>query len=91
MKSKTSLNYMRDRQDYLLKLFKEKELAYNIDALNFEEGVVLGTFQGKDYLMNCQPGNLIETTIYQDKIWEEHLARIMSLYLDGSKDQVIPF
>jgi FkbM family methyltransferase len=77
------------QKDYFLKLFKEKALAYNIDALNFEEGVVLGSFQGKDYLMNCQPGNLIETTIYLDKIWEEHLAKIMSLYLDGSNGAMI--
>ena len=56
-------------KDYFLKLFKEKALAYNIEAFNFEEGVVLGEFQGKDYLMNCRPGNLIETTIYLDKIW----------------------
>jgi FkbM family methyltransferase len=72
------------KKDYLLKLFKEKALAYNIDALNFEEGVVLGSFQGKDYLINCHPGNLIESTIYLNKIWEEHLAKIMSVYLDGS-------
>ena len=77
------------QKDYFLKLFKEKALAYNIDALNFKEGVVLGSFQGKDYLMNCQPGNLIETTIYLDKIWEEHLAKIMSLYLNGSNGAMI--
>ena len=77
------------KKDYFLKLFKEKALAYNIDALNFKEGVVLGSFQGKDYLMHCQPGNLIETTIYLDKIWEEHLAKIMSLYLDGSNGVMI--
>jgi FkbM family methyltransferase len=77
------------KKDYLLKLFKEKALAYNIDALNFEEGVVLGSFQGKDYLINCHPGNLIETTIYLDKIWEGHLAKIMSVYLDGSNGVMI--
>jgi FkbM family methyltransferase len=77
------------KKNYLLKLFKEKALAYNIDALNFEEGVVLGSFQGKDYLINCHPGNLIETTIYLDKIWEEHLARIMSVYLDGSNGVMV--
>jgi FkbM family methyltransferase len=77
------------KNDYLLKLFKEKSLAYNIDALNFEEGVVLGSFQGKDYLINCHPGNLIETTIYLDKIWEEHLAKIMSVYLDGSNGVMV--
>jgi FkbM family methyltransferase len=77
------------KKDYLLKLFKEKALAYNIDALNFEEGVVLGSFQGKDYLINCHPGDLIETTIYMDKIWEEHLAKIMNIYLDGSSGIMI--
>ena len=70
------------KKDYLLKLFKEKTLAYNIDALNFEEGVVLGLFQGKNYLIYCQSGNLIETTIYLDKIHEEHLAKIMTNLLD---------
>jgi hypothetical protein len=44
---------------YLLKLIKKKTLAYNIDELNFEEGVVLGSFEGKDYLINCHPGNFI--------------------------------
>jgi FkbM family methyltransferase len=77
------------KNGYLLKLFKEKALAYNIDALNFEEGVVLGSFQGKNYLINCHPGNLIESTIYLDKIWEEHLAKIMSVYLDGSNGVMI--
>jgi FkbM family methyltransferase len=77
------------KKDYLLKLFKEKTLTYNINALNFEEGVVLGSFQGKDYLINCHPGNLIETTIYLDKIWEEHHAKIMSLYLDGSSGVMV--
>jgi len=71
------------KKDYLLKLFQEKTIAYNIEALNFEEGIVLGTFQGKDYLINCRPGNLIESTIYLEKVWEEHLAKVMSLYLDG--------
>tara|TARA_Y100001936_G_scaffold55005_1_gene53852 strand:+ start:604 stop:1530 length:927 start_codon:yes stop_codon:yes gene_type:complete len=74
---------------YLLKLFKEKALAYNINALNFEDGVALGSFQGKDYLIYCRPGNLIETTILLDKIWEEHLAKIMSVYLNGSNGVMI--
>jgi FkbM family methyltransferase len=77
------------KKDYFLKLFKEKALAYNIDALNFEDGIVLGSFQGKDYLINCHPGNLIETTIYLDKIWEENIAKIMSIYLDGSSGIMI--
>lgn len=72
------------KKDYFLNLFKEKAYEYNIAALNFDEGVVMGSFQGKDYLMHCQPGNLVETTIYLEKVWEEHLAKIMSLYLDGS-------
>ena len=71
------------KKDYFLKLFQEKTLEYNIEALNFKEGIVSGTFQGKDYLMNCRPGNLIESTIYLEKVWEEHLAKIMSLYLNG--------
>lgn len=77
------------KKDYFLNLFKEKALGYNLKALNFEEGVVLGSFEDKNYLMNCQPGNLIETTIYLDKIWEGHLAKIMSLYLDGSNGIMI--
>jgi len=77
------------KKDYFLNLFKEKAYGYNIDALNFDDGVVMGSFQGKDYLMNCQPGNLVETTIYLEKVWEEHLAKIMSLYLDGSSGIMI--
>lgn len=71
------------KKDYFLNLFQEKTLDYNIDALNFKEGIVLGSFQGKDYLMNCQPGDLIESKIYLEKVWEEHLAKVMSLYLNG--------
>ena len=71
------------KKDYFLKLFKEKTLEYNIGALSFKEGIVSGSFQGKDYLMNCRPGNLIESTIYLEKVWEEHLAKVMSLYLNG--------
>ena len=77
------------QKDYFLNLFQEKTLGYNIKALNFKEGIILGTFQGKDYLMNCQPGNLIESTIYLEKVWEEHLEKIMSLYLDGVSGIVI--
>lgn len=77
------------QKDYFLNLFQEKALGYNIKALNFKEGIILGTFQGKDYLMNCQPGNLIESTIYLEKVWEEHLEKIMSLYLDGVSGIVI--
>ncbi len=77
------------KKDYFLNLFTEKALGYNLDALNFDEGVVMGSFQGKDYLMNCQPGDLVETTIYLEKAWEEHLAKIMSLYLDGSNGIMI--
>ena len=44
---------------------------------------MLGSFQGKDYLMNCQPGDLIESKIYLEKVWEEHLPKVMSLYLEG--------
>ena len=75
-------------KDYFLNLFQEKAYGYNIKALNFTSGIVLGSFQGKDYLMHCKPGNLIESTIYL-KIWEEHLVRIMSLYLDGISGVVI--
>ena len=71
------------KKDYFLNLFQEKTLGYNIGALNFKQGIVLGSFQGKDYLMNCQPGDLIESKIYLEKVWEEHLAKVMSLYLDG--------
>lgn len=77
------------KKDYFLNLFKEKAFSYNIEALNFDEGVVMGSFQGKNYLMNCQPGNLVETTIYLEKVWEEHLAKIMSLYLEGSNGIMI--
>ena len=55
-------------KDYIRNLFYEKTLEYNIEALDFNKGIVLGTFQGKDYLMNCQPGNLIESTIYLKKV-----------------------
>ena len=77
------------KKDYLLNLFKEKTLGYNIEALNFKEGLVLGEFQDKNYLLHCQPGNLIESTIYLEKIWEGHLAKIMSLYLDACSGVVI--
>ena len=33
---------------------------------------MLGSFQGKDYLMNCQPGDLIESKIYLEKVWKEN-------------------
>ena len=58
------------KKDYLLNLFKEKALEYNIQALNFKEGIVLGEFQDKNYLIHCQHGNLLESTIYIEKIWE---------------------
>jgi hypothetical protein len=48
-------------------------------------------FRKKDYLINCHPGNLIETTIYLDKIWEENITKIMSIYLDGSSGIMIDF
>ncbi|MEK9629502.1 MAG: FkbM family methyltransferase [Nitrospinota bacterium] len=77
------------KREYFLNLFKEKAYSYNIDALNFDEGVVMGSFQGTDYLMNCRPGNLIESTIYLEKVWEEHLAKLMNLYLEGSSGIMI--
>jgi hypothetical protein len=64
------------KKDYLLKLFNEKALAYYIDALNFEEVVVLESFQGKNYLINCRPVNLIETSIYLNKIHENILQKL---------------
>ena len=70
------------KKDYLLNLFKEKALEYNIQALNFKEGIVLGEFQDKNYLIHCQPGNLLESTVFIEKIWEGHLVKIMSLYLN---------
>ena len=71
------------KKNYFLNLFEEKALGYNIKALDFEEGITLGSFQNKNYLMHCRPGDLIESKIYLDNIWEEHLARVMNLYLDG--------
>ena len=76
-------------RDYLLNLFKEKTPEYNIQALNFKEGIVLGEFQDKNYLIHCQPGNLLESTIFIEKIWEGHLVKIMSLYLDGGSGIMI--
>ena len=77
------------KKDYLLNLFNEKTPKYNIQALNFQEGIVLGEFQDKNYLIHCQPGNLLESTIYIEKIWEGHLIKIMSLYLDGGSGVMI--
>lgn len=77
------------KKNYFSNLFKEKALGYNIEALDFKEGVVSGEFQDRNYLMHCQPGNLIESTIYLEKVWEKHLAAIMSLYLDGCSGVMI--
>jgi len=77
------------KKNYFLNLFTEKSLGYNLEALNFDQGVVLGSFEDKNYLMHCQPGDLIETTIYLEKTWEEHLTKVMSLYLDGSSGIMI--
>ena len=77
------------KKDYLLNLFKEKALEYNIQALNFKDGIALGEFQGKNYLIQCQPGNLLESTIFIEKVWEGHLVKIMSLYLDGASGIMI--
>lgn len=68
--------------DYFFDYFSEKTSGYNLGAINFSQGVTLAEFKGNKYLMNCRPGDYIESYLCINGCWEPHIITLMSQFLD---------
>ena len=66
-------------KDYFRKLFSPSP---NIKSLSFEKGLVLGRFRETSYVLTIRPQNFIESHVYLNKIWEPHLADLITGYLN---------
>ena len=73
---------------YFLNLFNLID-GRNIKSLDLSRGLVKGKFKGVEYLLNMTPGNLIETYIFIDGMWEPHIANLISSYLLKSNIAVL--
>jgi len=74
----------KKNNNYFLNQFLEKTNGYNIEAIDFSEGLTTADFKGNRFLMNFRPGDFIETAIHVDGCWGRHLTTLISQILDKS-------
>lgn len=73
-------------KDYFRKSFSTSP---NNKSLDFEKGLVIGSFRGTSYLLSIHPQNLIESHVFLNQIWEPRIAELVSSYLNESNVAVI--
>jgi FkbM family methyltransferase len=73
-------------EKYFEKLFASSR---NVKSISFEHGLLIEQFEGTSYLLKIHPKNSIESCVYLDGTWEPHIAKIISGYLNDSKNAVI--
>ncbi len=62
---------------------------YNVGALQLGEGLTLGRFADREFLVQMRPGDLVECTIYAEQAWEPQLSRLADLLLRRSPGVVL--
>lgn len=73
-------------EKYFEKLFASNR---NAKSISFEQGLIVGQFEDTSYLIKIHPKNSIASCVYVDGTWEPHIAKIISTYLNDSKNAVI--
>jgi len=73
----------KSRRDkfFFHKLFR-KNKSYG--SFDFENGIVSGEFENQKYLMKCRPANFIETSVYENGMWEPNLLQLMSSFISDN-------
>ncbi len=62
---------------YFRRLFSTFRKKSNIGALDFENGLLVSSFQGQSYLLTFSPPSLIESFVLIDGVWEPHIANLI--------------
>jgi FkbM family methyltransferase len=80
------------KQSYLKDVLKyggNKYGAYNINALNLDDGISVGHFNDKRYLMKVRPGDLIESNILIYGCWEPHILKLIHQILQKNPHSIM--
>jgi FkbM family methyltransferase len=75
--------------NYFFDYFSEKTSGYNLEAIDFSQGVTLAEFKDNKYLMNCRPGDYIESFLCINGCWEPHIITLISQFLDRSSGAML--
>jgi FkbM family methyltransferase len=61
----------------------------NMQAMDFESGLALVSHGGRDYILQANPGDFIETFVMIDGGWEPHLLRAMGNFVRQSRGLIV--
>ena len=62
---------------YFRQLFATFRKKSNVEALDFEHGLLVSSFQGQSFFLTFAPPSLIESFVLIDGVWEPHIANLV--------------
>ena len=69
------------KDNFLRRHFAQNGVTYNINSLDFKNGIAVGDFDGWQYLIHVTTGDKIESTVLLEGCWEPHILRLMDQIL----------